>query len=78
MISYRRFSSVWTRLVPPKPKRLIFLYHRIADKPVDRWNLSVSPSHFEEQLDVLSQKRYPLSLQILRELFGKDLARQCG
>jgi peptidoglycan/xylan/chitin deacetylase (PgdA/CDA1 family) len=38
------------------------MYHRIADDPVDHWWLAVSPSHFEEQLDVLRRTRHPLPL----------------
>ncbi len=38
------------------------MYHRIADPPVDRWSLAVSPAHFEEHLHVLSCTRQPFPL----------------
>jgi peptidoglycan/xylan/chitin deacetylase (PgdA/CDA1 family) len=38
------------------------MYHRIADEPIDNWNLSVSPAHFEEQLHVLRRKRHHFAL----------------
>jgi peptidoglycan/xylan/chitin deacetylase (PgdA/CDA1 family) len=38
------------------------LYHRIADEPVDCFSLSVSPDHFDQQLQVLRSTRHPLSL----------------
>ena len=41
---------------------IILMYHRIADEPIDPWGLAVSPSHFEEQLQVLRRVRYPLPL----------------
>jgi peptidoglycan/xylan/chitin deacetylase (PgdA/CDA1 family) len=54
--------SMFLRLVPPKPKPLILLYHRIADDPIDPWSLSVSPSHFAQHLEVVRRTRHPLSL----------------
>jgi peptidoglycan/xylan/chitin deacetylase (PgdA/CDA1 family) len=41
---------------------MILMYHRIVDEPIDPWGLAVSPSHFEEQLQVLRRSRYPMSL----------------
>jgi peptidoglycan/xylan/chitin deacetylase (PgdA/CDA1 family) len=38
------------------------MYHRISDEPVDHWNLSVSPAHFEEHLRVIRRTRHALSL----------------
>ncbi len=49
-------------LVPPKPRPLILMYHRIADEPIDPWGLAVSPSHLAEQIEVLRRSRYPLPL----------------
>lgn len=65
----RGLRYIRRRLVPPKPKPLILLYHRIADEPVDPWGLAVSPSHFEEQLEVLRRSRHPLPLMdFIRDL----------
>lgn len=41
---------------------LILMYHRIADEPVDHFEMAVSPKHFEEHLDVLRRLRRPLPL----------------
>lgn len=46
-------------------KGLILMYHRVADVDVDPWALSVSPQHFDEQLEVLKSHYHPLSLQQL-------------
>ena len=66
-----RLRSIARRLWPPKPKPLILMYHRIADKPVDYWNLAVSPTRFKEQLRVLRNIRYPLAL---KEFFHRLMA----
>ena len=38
------------------------MYHRIADAPIDPWDLAVSQAYFKEQLDVLNRTRKPLPL----------------
>jgi peptidoglycan/xylan/chitin deacetylase (PgdA/CDA1 family) len=38
------------------------MYHRIADEPIDNWDLAVSPVHFEEHLQILRRTRYPFPL----------------
>lgn len=50
------------RIRPPAPKPMILLYHRVADERVDPWSLSVSPGHFEEQLDIIRRVRRPMPL----------------
>jgi peptidoglycan/xylan/chitin deacetylase (PgdA/CDA1 family) len=50
------------RVWPPKPKPLILMYHRIADVPIDPWDLAVSPFNFEEHLQLLKRTRSPLPL----------------
>ena len=54
--------SLIRRIWPSGPKPLILMYHRIADQPVDNWDLSVSPAHFEEHLRVIRRTRHPLPL----------------
>ncbi len=53
---------------------LILMYHRVADAPIDPWQLAVSPAHFEEQLDVLRRSRRPLPLaEFVRKLAAGTL-----
>jgi peptidoglycan/xylan/chitin deacetylase (PgdA/CDA1 family) len=71
---HAKLLSVRHRIWPPKPKPLILMYHRIADDPVDHWGLAVSPTRFEEQLDVLRRTRYPLPLNsFIRDLKAGSL-----
>jgi peptidoglycan/xylan/chitin deacetylase (PgdA/CDA1 family) len=58
----RALRAIRIRIIPPKPKPLILMYHRIANEPLDPWGIAVSPAHFEEHLEVLRRTRHPLSL----------------
>lgn len=45
---------------PPSNQNVLpLLYHRVVDLENDVWNIAVSPEHFEEQMNYLSQK-YPI------------------
>jgi len=50
------------RIQQPKPRPLILMYHRIVNDPIDYFEMAVSPSHFEEHLEVLRRTRCPLPL----------------
>jgi len=43
-----------------KHRILVLMYHRIADIPVDPWDLAVSGENFEQHLQVINQKVIPL------------------
>jgi len=58
-----RLRSIIHRLWPPEPKPLILMYHRIAEKPIDYWNLAVSPAHFAEHLHIIAKTRQPFALK---------------
>ena len=61
-----------SRVSAPTP--LILMYHRIADELADPWGLSVTPAHFEEQLDVLRRTRVTLQLSLfVQELVAGTL-----
>jgi peptidoglycan/xylan/chitin deacetylase (PgdA/CDA1 family) len=44
---------------------LILMYHRVTDVKIDPWQLSVSPKHFSEHLEVLQKKFCALRLDHL-------------
>ncbi len=70
----KKLRSAVHRIWPPKPKPLILMYHRIAEDPIDHWGLSVSPAHFQEQLDVLRRTRHPFPLtEFVRRLAAGTL-----
>ncbi len=49
----------------------ILMYHRVVEPCIDPWKMCVTPSHFEEQLDVLSRKWNVLSLREIVEHLKK-------
>lgn len=69
-----RLRNFVHRIRPPEPRPLILMYHRIADKPVDFFQMAVSPVHFKEHLDVLRRSRRPLPLNdFVRDLLSRTL-----
>lgn len=50
-----------------EPKALVLMYHRVAEPDGDIWDLSVSPSNFDEQLQVLKESGEVVPLHELSE-----------
>jgi len=50
---------------------LILLYHRVAVLPGDPYDMTVTPAHFAEQLDVLVRAVRPVGLPELREMLAE-------
>jgi peptidoglycan/xylan/chitin deacetylase (PgdA/CDA1 family) len=46
---------------------LVLMYHRVADQPVDPWELCVRPEHFESQVRALRQHMDIVPLDRLRQ-----------
>lgn len=49
------------------PKAIILLYHKVSVQASDPQLLRVTPNHFAEQMQILKQYYYPLSLMGLRK-----------
>ncbi len=55
---------------------LILMYHRIAEETCDPWSLCVTPSHFQEQLQILRRLACPVQLRhLISDLDEKKLRR---
>ncbi|HEX8090631.1 MAG TPA: polysaccharide deacetylase family protein, partial [Blastocatellia bacterium] len=58
-------------------RAIILLYHRIAEPANDPWQLSVTPRHFAEHLEVLRNRGYVMPLQkLVKSLDDGDLPRR--
>jgi len=54
-------------------RALILLYHRIGEPDLDPWQLAVSPQHFDEHLQVLSEYGHQMRLRKLSEALQNDM-----
>ena len=58
---------------------LILMYHRVAEPELDPWGLSVSPTHFAEQLEVINKYFRPLSMQeLLTQMQRGKVPNRCA
>jgi peptidoglycan/xylan/chitin deacetylase (PgdA/CDA1 family) len=48
-------------------KVLILVYHQVTESRADPWHLNVTPSHFDEHLEVLREYAQPIKLQELSQ-----------
>ncbi|QEC51209.1 peptidoglycan/xylan/chitin deacetylase (PgdA/CDA1 family) [Anseongella ginsenosidimutans] len=54
---------------PTAGRALVLMYHRVANVPVDPWQMAVRPEHFEEQLQVLGKRYSVIPVpELLRQL----------
>jgi peptidoglycan/xylan/chitin deacetylase (PgdA/CDA1 family) len=58
------FAGIRSRIRTQQAIRgpVVLMYHRIAEQDPDPWELSVSPHHFAEQMEVLAAQRHPMAL----------------
>lgn len=53
------------------PRGLILLYHRVEQLDLDPWGLAVTPTHFEEHMQVLRERYAPVHLRGLRSAMAE-------
>jgi len=64
-------SAWWRKRAAP----VILMYHRVAVERSDPWGLCVSPTHFEEHLDLLRRHRNVVALaELHRRVLAGDVA----
>lgn len=59
-----------------KPKAIVLMYHRIANLESDVWDITVSPSNFEQHLQVIKKLKSVVPLHVLaNEVKKKNIRR---
>jgi peptidoglycan/xylan/chitin deacetylase (PgdA/CDA1 family) len=67
----RAFWRVAQRLPGRRPRGVVLVYHRVRERGLDPWNLTIDPEIFSGQMEVLARDWTPLSLAELVEGFSQ-------
>ena len=67
-----RLVSVAQRLPGRRPRAVVLVYHRVRERGLDPWNLTIDPEIFAGQMEVLARDWTPLSLAELVEGVGRQ------
>ena len=71
MKAVERLASVAHRLPGRRPRAVVLVYHRVGERRLDPWRLTVDPEIFAGQMETLARDWSPLSLAELVEGFGR-------
>jgi peptidoglycan/xylan/chitin deacetylase (PgdA/CDA1 family) len=66
-----RMAAVAGRLPGRRPRALVLVYHRVGERGLDPWHLTIDPEIFAGQMETLARDWSPLSLAELVEGFGR-------
>ena len=66
-----RLVSVAQRLPGRRPRAVVLVYHRVRQRGLDPWNLTIDPEIFAGQMEVLARDWSPTSLAELVDGFGR-------
>jgi peptidoglycan/xylan/chitin deacetylase (PgdA/CDA1 family) len=66
-----RVAAVARRLPGRRPRALVLVYHRVGERGLDPWHLTIDPETFAGQMETLARDWSPLSLAELVEGFGR-------
>jgi peptidoglycan/xylan/chitin deacetylase (PgdA/CDA1 family) len=64
-----RLASVGHRLPGRRPRAVVLVYHRVGERSLDPWRLTIDPQTFAGQMETLASDWSPLSLAELVEGF---------
>jgi peptidoglycan/xylan/chitin deacetylase (PgdA/CDA1 family) len=67
-----RLATVARRLPRLRPRALVLVYHRVGERGLDPWRLTIEPEIFAGQMEVLARDWTPLSLAELVEGIGRQ------
>jgi peptidoglycan/xylan/chitin deacetylase (PgdA/CDA1 family) len=73
MTALERLATSARRLRGQRPRALVLVYHRVGERGLDPWRLTVDPEIFAGQMEALAREWSPLSLAELVE--GLDRRR---
>jgi peptidoglycan/xylan/chitin deacetylase (PgdA/CDA1 family) len=65
-----RLPAAW-RLPRVRPRALVLVYHRVGERTLDPWRLTIEPEIFGGQMEALARDWSPLSLADLVEGFAR-------
>lgn len=65
--------AAFTRQVRPgtRPRALVLVYHRVRERRLDPWRLTIDPQIFRGQMEALARDWHPLSLAELVDGFAR-------
>jgi peptidoglycan/xylan/chitin deacetylase (PgdA/CDA1 family) len=66
-----RLAAVAHRLPGGRPRAVVLVYHRVGERTLDPWRLTVDPEIFAGQMETLARDWSPLSLAELVEGLGR-------
>jgi peptidoglycan/xylan/chitin deacetylase (PgdA/CDA1 family) len=66
-----RLAAVARRLPGRRPQAVVLVYHRVGERTLDPWRLTVDPEIFAGQMETLARDWSPLSLAELVEGFSR-------
>jgi peptidoglycan/xylan/chitin deacetylase (PgdA/CDA1 family) len=67
----KRLTPVARRLPGRRPRALVLVYHRVGERALDPWRLTIEPEIFAGQMETLARDWSPLSLTDLLEGFRR-------
>jgi peptidoglycan/xylan/chitin deacetylase (PgdA/CDA1 family) len=73
MTAFARLAAPARRLPGRRPRALVLVYHRVGERGLDPWHLTIDPEIFAGQMEALARDWSPLSLAELIE--GLDRRR---